>query len=264
MKLIVVAKANKASVNIGKVFKEKYGESTDVKLFEVKENVLDLDKYEKDFKKLKPELILVASSHKSEANIPMLNCHPTGNWDTADLGGDPRKLSIAPALYLRAGVLEYQKLKAMRKELSGYEIGMEATHHSPTIDFPVMFVEVGSTEKQWNDLAACEAAADVINKLCTDISQEPHEKKVPVAVGFGGCHYCPTFNRKLLAGEIAFGHICPKYKADALDEDLIMQTINKTEPKPDFAAIEWKGLSGPQRKKIIAVLEKNKIAWKKL
>ena len=260
MKLVVVAKANTASVNIGKVLKRKYP-NIDAKIFEIKDNVLDLDRYEKDFQKLNPELIIVASSHKSEAGIPMLNCHAPGNWSSADLGGETKTLSIAPALYIRDGILEFKKLNEMRKELSSYEIGMEVTHHSPTIDFPVMFVEVGSSEKQWSDLSACEAAADVINKLCTDITPEEHEKRVSVAIGFGGGHYCPRFNQKL--DEFAFGHICPKHQADNLDEDLIMQAHNKTLPKPDFAAIEWKGLTGPQKKKITDILDKNSIPWKK-
>jgi D-aminoacyl-tRNA deacylase len=262
MKLIIVAKANTASVNIGKVLKKKYPD-VDAEILEIQEDVLDLDKYEKEFQKLKPELIIVASSHKSEAGVPMLNCHTTGNWSADNSrGGLPRKLSIAPASYMRAGVLEFQNLKAMRKELSGYEVGLEATHHSPTIDFPVVFVEVGSSEKQWSDLKACEAAADVINNLCTGIATEEHESKIQVAIGFGGGHYCPQFNKKL--AEVAFGHICPKHHADKLDEEMILQAYNKTIPTPDFAAIEWKGLTGPQKKKIIDILDKNKILWKKI
>jgi D-aminoacyl-tRNA deacylase len=253
MKLIVVAKSNVASVNIGQVLQEKY---PDINVFEIAGNVLDLDKHEKDFQKIRPELIIVASTHRSEAKVPMLNCHAPGNWASADLGGKPASLSIAPALYIRQGILEFQELKAERKVLAKYEIGMEVTHHSPTIDFPVMFVEVGSSENEWNDKNACEAAADVIYKLATE---EP--EKVEVAIGFGGGHYCPRFNKKL--GEIALGHICPKHNADNLDEGMILQAYNKTIPKPDYALVEWKGLSGPQKKNIINILEKNSITWKK-
>jgi D-aminoacyl-tRNA deacylase len=254
MKLVVVAKSNIASANIGKVLLEKY---PDINIFEISGNVLDLDKHEKEFQKIRLELIIVASSHKSEAGIPMLNCHTTGNWASADLGGKPKSLSIAPALCIRQGILEFQELKAERKVLAKYEIGMEVTHHSPTIDFPVMFVEVGSTEKEWNDKYACEAAADVIYKLVTE---EP--EKVDVAIGFGGGHYCPRFNKKL--GEIALGHICPKHNADNLDDEIILQAFNKTIPKPNYALVEWKGLSSPQKKRIIEILEKNNITWKKL
>ncbi len=259
MKLIIIAEGNLASKNIGKILKERYPKLRGAEYFEITDNVLDLDKYEKDFQKLKPELIIVPSTHKSEAKVPMLNAHAPGNWSSADLGGKERTLSIAPALYVRMAILEFQKLKLERKGLAKYEVGMEVTHHSPTISFPVMFVEVGSSEKEWSDAAACEAAADVIYKLATEAPE-----KVAVAIGFGGGHYASQFNKRLFAGKIAFGHICPKHHADALDEDLIMQAYHKTIPKPDFAAIEWKGLKGAQRSKIIEILEKNKIKWEKL
>lgn len=256
MKLVIVSKANIASSNIGKILRKKYPKIPNTKIFETEKGVLDLDSLEKEFEKLKAELIIVASSHKSEAGVPMLNCHTTGNWTSDNShGGKPRTLSMAPALYLRTGILEFQRLKSERKELKGYEIGMEVTHHSPTIDFPVIFVEVGSTEKQWNDLAACEAAADVICKLI----ETP--EKVPVAIGFGGGHYCPHFNKKL--SEIAFGHLCPKYAADEIDEEMVLRAFNRTAPKPEFALVEWKGLAGAQRKKIIEILDKNNISWKK-
>lgn len=254
MKIIIISKSNIASANIGKILKKKY---PNVKIFETDKGVLELDLLESEFRKLKAELIIVASSHKSEAGIPMLNCHTTGNWTSDDShGGKSKTLSIAPALYLRTGILEFKKLKEKNPKLKDYEIGMEVTHHGPTIPFPVMFVEVGSSEKQWNDLAACEAAADVIHKLTSETPE-----KITTAIGFGGGHYCPQFNKKL--SEIALGHICPKYAADDVDEETILQAYNKTIPKPDFALVEWKGLSGPQRKKIIDILDKNKIIWKK-
>lgn len=258
MKLIVIAKGNLASTNIWKILKEKYPKIAGAEYFEIKENVLDLDKYEKDFQKLKPELIIVPSTHKSEAGVPMLNAHTTGNWtDDNSRGGEKRKLSIAPALYIAAAV------KALRdkKEQLGlkYEVGLEVTHHSPTIDLPVMFVEVGSSEKQWNDLVACKVVADVIAKIATS---EP--EKLDVCVGFGGPHYAPQFTRRVLAGKYATGHICPKHHIDSLTEEIILQAFSKTIPKPNFAVLEWKGLKPHQRAKIIGILEKNKIKWEKI
>jgi len=255
MKLIVISDTNPASKNIGNILRER---NLRTRFFDIRDSVLDLDKYAGDFRKMNPELIIVASSHKSEAGVPLLTCHATGNWtDDVSHGGKPRRLSIAPALYIRMGVLEFQRLKAGNAKLKDYEVGMEVTHHSPTMDFPVVFVEVGSSEKQWNDLNACKAAADVIEKMVTE---EP--EKVTTAIGFGGGHYCPNFNKRLEG--IAFGHICPKYAADAVDEGTILQAFTKTIPKPDFAVIEWKGLSSGQREKIIEVLDENKISMKKL
>jgi len=251
MKLLVVSKSNIASSNIGNFLKE----SPKVKLEIISKGVLELD-YLQSYSP-KPELIVVASTHKSEAGIPMLNAHPTGNWASADLGGRPRTLSIAPALYLASAV---RALRDSKEQLGlNYEVGLEVTHHSPTINLPVMFVEVGSSEKEWNDLQACEVVASVINKIAVETP-----KKEDICIGFGGPHYAPQFTRRVLAGKFATGHICPKHHIDSLNEEMILQAFNKTTPKPNFVALEWKGLKPEQRQKIISVLEKNKISWERI
>lgn len=258
MKLIIVSKTNIASRNISKFLKNL---PEAVKIFETDKSVLDFDK-DKNFSKLTahgPELIIVASTHRSEAGVNTLTCHSPGNLsDDVSHGGYARALSIAPALYLRGALLELSKLKAHNPKLSSYQVSLEVTHHGPTISLPIIFVEVGSSEKQWNDLEACEAVAKTITKL---VSEQPETK--PIAIGFGGGHYAPQFTKKVLAGEIALGHICPKYAADNLDEEMILQMLNKTIPKPEYALMEWKGLAGEQKNKIKTILDKNKIRWEK-
>ncbi len=174
MKYIVVSEANAASKNIGKFF-EKRKFPADIKIIKTKNNVLDL---ESDLKSIKDaEIVIVASTHKSAAGVPMLNAHFTGNFgEDVSHGGAARTLSIAPALYQRAAVLEYERLKAEDSRLKTYTVGIEATHHGPTLDLPILFVEVGSSEKEWGDLVACEAAAKVIWKLVA----------MPSKMAFGG------------------------------------------------------------------------------
>lgn len=251
MKIIAVSTSNIASKNIAGILTSKYKLPSNVEVKSFEQSVLNLP-----LENLKADLIIVPSTHKSEAGVNTLTCHTTGNWSSAEMGGQARTLSIAPALYLREALLELKK-QQQTKNLK-YEVSLEVTHHGPTPDLPVIFVEVGSSEKQWNDLTACEAVADTIYHLLT---KEPDI--VPVAVGFGGPHYAPAFTRKLLKENIAFGHICPKYKIDNLDEELILQAFERTIPKPDFAFFDWKGLLSGQRNKIIEILDKNKIAWKK-
>ena len=256
MKYIVVSDANTASKNIGK-FLGRLQAPRGACIIKTKNNVLDL---ESDLAKLKDaEIVIVASTHKSEAGVPMLNAHFTGNFgEDVSHGGSARTLSIAPALYQRTAVLEYEKLKTEDPRLKTYAVGIEATHHGPTSDLPILFVEVGSSEKEWGDLVACEAAAKVILKL---VSETP--KKAPVVVGFGGGHYCPQFTKKLFDEGYAFGHICPKYAAEGLIEEVILQLINKTIPKPEKVFVEWKGLKKEPKDNIISVLEKNNIKWEK-
>jgi len=251
MKFLVVSKSNPASANIGKFLKE----TKEAKIETTRKNVLELDYLAN--KKPKPELVLVASTHKSAAGVPALTVHPTGNWHHADLGGEPKKLSIAPALYLGEGLRLMRNFQESLK--LPYEVTLECTHHGPTFDIPVMFAEVGSSEKQWSDLKACEVVANVMTVLSKEIPQ-----KVDVCIGFGGPHYAPKFSKAVLDGKFAVGHICPGHHVDTLNEDLILQAINKTTPKPDFVALEWKGLKGYQRSKITEVLEKHRINWEKL
>lgn len=257
MKYIVVSEANEASRNIGK-FIDAMKLRAYVKIIKTKNNVLDL---ENDLKGIKDaEVIIVASTHKSEAGVPMLNAHFTGNFrDDVSHGGSAKTLAIAPALYQRAAVIKYAKLQKEDTRLKNYKVGIEATHHGPTLDLPILFVEVGSTEEQWNDLVACEAAARVIYKL---VSTAP--EKAPVVIGFGGGHYCPQFTKKLFRDGFAFGHVCPKYAADDLSEDVIMQLVNKTIPKPEKVLVEWKGLASGQRESITSVLNKHNIKWEKI
>ncbi len=248
MKQIIVSKTNLASFNIGKILSKQYG----LKLTETELGVLALE----PVIDLNAELVIVASSHKSVDGRPTLTCHTTGNWGKAELGGKDETLSVAPALYLREALLELKKQQETLK--LNYEVSLEATHHGPSLDAPIIFVEVGSSEKQWKDLKACSAVAAAINRVYK-ISPE----NIPVAIGFGGGHYCTTFTKRVLEGKIAFGHICPKHFCDSLDKGPIKQAVEKTFPHPDFAVLEWKGLSAEQRQKLMAIFEKNKIRWKK-
>src|SRR3989344_4165802 len=81
------------------------------------------------------------------------------------------------------------------------------------------------------------------------------------AIGFGGNHYSPRFQKMIETQNYAFGHICPKHKLDSLDDNMILEMINKTVPKPEQAVLDWKGMNSSQRKNIIDLLERNGINW---
>ena len=38
-----------------------------------------------------------------------------------------------------------------KNQLNGYDVCFEATHHGPLLETPTIFLEIGSTEKQWED-----------------------------------------------------------------------------------------------------------------
>jgi D-aminoacyl-tRNA deacylase len=171
-----------------------------------------------------------------------LTIHSPGNFGPAGAGGNELELGIAPALYLREGLRRLQE-----HTIDLFEVCFEATHHGPTsFPFPVVFVEVGSTEKEWDNLDACNAVAETINLLFT---AEP--ENTPSAIGFGGGHYAKKFSQ---AGEYAVGHICPKYNLINLDFKMIEQMIEKTTPKPSIALVEKKGL-GKEKEKVVTLLK---------
>ncbi len=270
MKLILISKKNLASQNISKILIEKLKPKKSKKMFDsepilelknidtkivfAENEVTHLDYLEEEFKKLNPKIIIVASSHKAKTKIPTLTCHSPGNWSSADYGGTPKTLSIAPAHYLKHALINLKNLKEERK--LKYEVSLEVTHHGPSLEFPIIFIEVGSSEVQWQDMKACEAAADTIIDLVT--------KKISPKdsfIGFGGGHYAPIFTKRILEQKIAIGHICPKYQIHHINKDMLFQALQKTIPKPKAAIIEWKGLNKDQRDSIIKLLEATKTPW---
>lgn len=208
------------------------------------------------------DLIIVASRHKSESKMPTLCVHSPGNFNDAKYGGKEKCLSIAPAFYIKKAIFDLKREREKNLSLSGYDVTLEVTHHGPTLNLPIMFVEVGSSEYQWNDLNACETTARVIKQLCSTGSEIENEKgrslKPKTAIGIGGNHYASKFTKILLNEEIAFGHIMPKYN---FNEEMIEQMVSKTIPKPEIALIDWNGLNGEQRSKAIKKLGEMDLEW---
>ncbi|OYT27854.1 MAG: hypothetical protein B6U97_00125 [Candidatus Altiarchaeales archaeon ex4484_96] len=237
-KIILYSGEDTAGVNISSKLRENHDVT---KLLEVSD-VLSLEKL-----KIDPQtLCIVASKHASSSGKPCLTTHSPGNYDTSDYGGNPRQLSFAPALYLQKALQLLDKKQKIKK--IGYEVSLEATHHGPTaLHNPIMFVEVGSSLKQWNDMSACSIAAETISEL---MNYSPG-KKAKTAIGLGGGHYCRKFSR---IKEYAIGHICPKHNLAYLDEYMLDEMITKTVPKPDTVYVEWKGL-GKEKKRILGLIE---------
>ncbi len=240
-KVVLFYNKDLAGRNIVKILKTRNG---GVEIIESKNEILYMKGLE-----IKPDVCIVASRHKSESGIPVLTAHAPGNFGRADLGGNAGELSIAPALYLRAALIYLKK----EKEGGGlpYEVSLEATHHGPTsLEFPIMFVEIGSSEREWEDISACRAVAEVINKLVRS-----ELEKMPTAIAFGGGHYCRKFSQ---LEEYAIGHICPRYNLYNLDSLMIEQMVSKTIPKPEIALVEKKGM-GKEKQRVLELLEKTEL-----
>jgi D-aminoacyl-tRNA deacylase len=243
-KTVIFSNKDKAGSNIAFLLKEEHG----VKALEYDKEILRMDGA---INLPDTSLCIVASRHKSESGTPTLTAHSPGNYGIAQAGGRDCELGYAPALYLRKAAMLLQEYKK-----DGYESCLEATHHGPTgFSFPMLFVEVGSGVKEWNDHSACRVAARIIAEL---ISSKPQD--APSAIGFGGGHYCRKFS---LVSDYAVGHICPKYNLAYLDSALLEQMIAKTVPKPEYALVEKKGM-GSEKERIRKLLAETDLSVKEI
>ena len=194
----------------------------------------------------KVDYFIVASTHRSETAKPALTAHPTGNFGKADLGGNISELSKSWPAGMKIGLQYFAK-----NAPEGFDITMEATHHGPTDwEKPLMFIEIGSTEKEWvrKDLGILTANA------IKEIIEKAPKAKFENYAGFGGIHYCPSFNKIQIENEkAAVGHVVPKYASDAITEDIVKQAIEKSSAKR--AIIDWKGIKRGAREKVTSALE---------
>ncbi|MFH1607744.1 MAG: D-aminoacyl-tRNA deacylase [archaeon] len=205
------------------------------------------------------DFIIFASKHKSEKNEKTLSIHAPGNFRTSDYGGEKEKLCPTSALFQKQ---IFEKLNANAKEhnLKDYKITLECTHHGPLINKPCIFIEIGSTENEWKDRRAGFVLAKTIRDMIEGFEENPYNE---IAIGLGGPHYCPNFNKIQLNSNVALSHIIPQY-AMPITEEMIKEAIAKTQEEVDFAVLDWKGLGiSEQRQQVIDILEKNYIAWKR-
>jgi D-aminoacyl-tRNA deacylase len=198
---------------------------------------------------LRLDAAIFASRHRSESGEPALTVHWTGNPTShADFGGKPKSLSYTQPSRLRAALLALDGARETRK--LNYAVTLEATHHGPTeLGIPTLFVEVGSAQREWNDPEAGAAAAEAIWEAATTAADGK------LAVGFGGGHYCNKQCNALRADGYAFGHILSKYFFDEYDEQIVQMAFNRTlGMKHRTAVIDWKGIRGPERRRLLDVL----------
>jgi len=204
------------------------------------------------------ELIVFISRHSSLTGTPTLSVHTPGNLGEAQFGGLSKKVSISPANAMRNFLRSVVRLK--RKMQLDYEVSYECTHHGPSLDVPTMFVELGSTLKQWNDLKAAEAIAHATIEAISRFGNFPAK----AVVGIGGPHYNNRFTRMALENEIAFGHIIPKYASQSLDSDILRQCVERTLERVELAVLDWKGIKSEYKPSIVEMIKEIGIPFKKV
>jgi len=262
MILLVASKNDVASMNIAQQILEHYDfeklsetfhqspvylkkiQGNEVKLLFVKGELVNTQ-YLTDF--FAPQLIVFASRHSGLKAIPTLSVHTPGNLTEARLGGITRKVSISPASAMKDALVEMAKMKEALK--IDYEVSYECTHHGPSLDVPAMFVELGSSPTQWKDQKAAEAVAHAA------MAAVSRGSTYSAALGLGGPHYNAKFTKRALSTATAFGHIIPKYAVPQINAEVLRQCVERTVEKVESAVLDWKGIKGEFRGKLIAMLD---------
>ncbi len=178
------------------------------------------------------DFLIFSTKHVSTKGVPSLCTHAIGNWGTAEMGGREKTLGIAPAPYLKRALQLLEE-----KNLLGFDVFQEATHHGPASQKPILFIEIGSSQKEYENR---EAGFIIANTLLDILSFKPLAEKT--AVGIGGLHHSPNFKKIQLNSNIAVGHICPKYNLPFLTKEMVVQAIDRTSPKAELIILDWKGL----------------------
>jgi D-aminoacyl-tRNA deacylase len=253
MDLLVAYKNDPAGHNMAKFISQNMNYDGDVyrgknfDLIEIDSPAISADwldeKYEYDG-------FIFLSKHAAESGTLALTCHSTGNFDEAKFGGNQKELAIPyPDLQKRY----MQKLWDNHESFSDFEITIEATHHGPThLKKPSIFVEIGTTELQWNDETLCFAVAQlVVNTL------EKPRGISPFAICFGGTHYSEKFTKELLFGKYALGTVMPKHALNFLTPDLFEHLLTQNNGV-QAALLDWKSL-GKYKQTLIDLLSTTKL-----
>ncbi|MBI2043825.1 hypothetical protein HYT24_00485 [Candidatus Pacearchaeota archaeon] len=214
---------------------------------------LDLEKINKyDF-------IVFASKHSSEKGQKAIAIHAVGNFRSADYGGEKGKVGKASAFFNKQ-LFEKMNENVARYGLKDYAVTMEATHHGPLIDRPCVFVEIGSTETEYQDRRAGFVVAKTISDTIFSFKENPYNE---VAIAIGGPHYCPNFNKIQDKSNLAISHVVSAYSFP-LTEEMVKEVVSKTEEEVDLAILDWKGLgTAEQRQSILDILNKLYIRYEK-
>jgi D-aminoacyl-tRNA deacylase len=122
-----------------------------------------------------------------------------------------------------------------------------------------MFVELGSSPQQWSDLKA----ADVVAHSAMEAVKQFGSYPLRTVMGIGGPYYNAKFTRMALESDLAFGHMVPKYAISKADSYMLKQCAERTVEKVETAILDWKGIKGEDKPKLVEALNKVDIEFEK-
>lgn len=240
-----------AGINMASVIADRLGEQfqlgdKEVELIGFEREIL----YAKNCEELGIEdfdYIAVLSRHSGTPHRPIFTAHVPGNFGRAKYGGESFRLGIAiPSLMKEYLIAAYKRAPAI-----GYSVGFEPTHHGPTLNKPLVFLEIGSDEVAWNDFNGIRTASESVIEA---LENWDPGKYIP-AVAFGGPHVNDHFTRVELETDVAIGHAARKLDSSWVDLSMVRQAIDRNGESPKIALVDSKGLKGKDRRRIESALD---------
>lgn len=252
--LIVISKKDIAGMSIGRSLLQ-FG---NFEMYLVEEEIIYDNNLDKN-KINQYDFIIFASRHESEKKEKTISIHAPGNFGEVKFGGSPNEVCKTSALFQKQLFKKLQE-NIEKFHIKKYKLTLECTHHGPLIEKPCIFVEIGSTEREWKDTKASFVIAKSVSEIISEFKENPYNE---IAIGIGGPHYCPSFNKIQLNTNVAISHIIPEYCLP-LTEEMIKETLKKTEEEYDFVVLDWKGLGNSEKKQqTLDVLNNLYIKYKK-
>jgi len=202
-------------------------------------------------KKIEADYFIFATRHQSSSGVKSLCVHAPGNFSDNKLGGRENELNVSMPSFMKVALNELNK-----KKLKDFEIEIEATHHGPFLEKPCMFIEIGSSEREWKNPESGKLIAETILKIIEN------KKNFKSCVVLGGGHYNQVAKKLMLNSEYAVGHICPKHSLENLNEKTLEQMIKRNDDKIELVVLDWKGL-GKEKERVVKLLDKLKIKYER-
>ena len=162
--------------------------------------------------------VLVLSRHVSATEIPALTLHAIGlpgevpHGERGQAGGT--KGSVVPPSPRFASLFRSMLTMARTRGLDEeFDLTLETTHHGPLLDRPALYIEIGSTEREWSSVPAAELWAEVISENLGLSGEEPVQwvSGGEVMIGLGGGHYAPRHKAVLSESDLWAGHLLANY-----------------------------------------------------
>ena len=116
--------------------------------------------------------------------------------------------------------------------------------------------------EEWKDKNAARVLAETMLSLNNIEFNNLNEKEWKPTLAIGGGHYCLNFNQIQLTSNYAISHVIPNYSFP-ITEQIIKEAEEKTKEQIDEVLIDWKSMKSEERLKLLEVLDRLKLDYKK-